>query len=503
MALLLGIDVGTSSVKALLFDPETAQTVAVAAQEYPIHKPTPDGAEQDPDDWWRAAIVVVKRATASAGRDDVAAISFSGQMHGCVLLDHDRRPMRPAIIWADQRSAAQVRQLIERVGAEHFTSIAGTLPAAGFLIATLAWLRQHEPKLLDKADRFVLPKDYVRLCMSGEVYTEVSDAASSAMLDIAQKQWSSELMQAAGVAEAICPPVLESLQPAGYLTASAAAALGLKAGIPLIAGCADQPAQSIGSGLIAPGAASVTIGSGGQVLAPLLTQHGRVPTDERLHVFNHAVPDTYYVLGAILSAGLALRWLRNLAGLQNAPNAYEILSAEAAVLPAGANGLIFLPYLSGERTPHMDPFARGCFVGLSYHHERGHLARAVMEGVSFALRQTLEISLSLAGAVQGVIAAGGGAESPVWRQMLADIFGLPLKKSLLAEQACIGAALIAGVGSVYYRDLHDACARVVRYSAPTEADESQHNRYNALYEQFLKLYPQLRGNMFELVHLGD
>ncbi len=499
MGLLLGIDIGTSSVKALLFDPDTSHTLAVAGQEYPIHKPTPDRAEQDAEDWWRATVIVIRRVVASVQRNDVSAIGFCGQMHGGVLLDANRRPVHPAIIWADQRSGEVCKTLIETIGAERFASIAGTLPAAGFMIATLSWLAQNEPHTLDKTQQFILPKDYVRLHMTEQIATDVSDAAATAAFDISQKQWSTELIQAAGLPEAIFPPVLASSAIAGYLTTKAADELGLAADIPVIVGCADQPAQAIGSGLIAPGLASVTTGSGGQVNVPLQPTNG-VPTDARLHVFNHAVPGMYYVLGAILSAGLALRWLRNLVGLQNVPEAYTILSAEAATLAPGADGLIFLPYLSGERTPHMDTFARGCFVGLSYHHGRAHLARAVMEGVAFALRQALEISLSLSRPVGSIIAAGGGAESEVWLQIQTDIFGLPLKKSLLSEQTCIGAALLAGVGIGYYRDFEDACSRVIRYGTPTEVNTAHQARYNALYEQYLTLYPQLRKNMFELAH---
>jgi xylulokinase len=500
MTLLLGIDIGTSSVKALLFDADHSRTLAVAVQEYPIHKPTPDRAEQNAEDWWKATINAVRQVIAQAGRHDVKAIGLCGQMHGGVLLDDRKQPVCPAIIWADQRSGEECKMLIEQIGAERFASIAGTLPAAGFIVATGAWLAKNSPDILEKTQHFLLPKDYVRFHMTGNLATDVSDAAATGAFDIAQKRWSGEILHAAELPEAILPPVLESSAIAGYLTIGAAAVLGLPSNIPVVTGCADQPAQAIGSGLIAPGLASVTTGSGGQVNVPLLPV-GSIPTDKRLHVFNHAVPDMYYILGAILSAGLALRWLRNLVGLQNEPNAYAILSREAATVPCGADGLIFLPYLSGERTPHMDAFARGCFVGLSYHHGRGHLARAVMEGVSFALRQALEISLSLGGQVESIITAGGGAESDVWRQIQTDIFGVPLKKSLLTEQTCIGAALLAGVGTQHYSSFHDACSYVVKYGVPTEVNLTHQSHYNALYEQYLKLYPQLRTNMFDLTQL--
>lgn len=509
MSLLLGIDIGTSSAKAVLFDPDTAQILAVAGHEYPLHKPAPDRAEQNPEDWWRATITIVRRLVVQAGRTDVAGISFSGQMHGTVLLDRAGQPLHPAIIWADQRSVAQIERLINTVGPERYAAIAGTLPAVGFQGATLAWLAQYEPALLNRTEQVILPKDYVRLRMTGHITTEVSDAASTGVFDIARQAWASEILAGAGLPERLFPPVLASTAVAGQLTASAAAELGLVAGIPVIAGCADQPAQAIGNGLIAPGLAAVTIGSGGQVFVPINPQGTTgtkenfppsvpsipsVPSDPRLHVFNHAVPEMWYVLGAMLSAGLSLRWLREMTGLSGQADAYPILSAEAAAVPPGADGLIFLPYLSGERTPHMDPLARGAFIGLSSYHGRGHLARAVMEGVALALQQILGISLGLGGQVERVIAAGGGAESAVWRQILADVLGLRLQQSLLTEQASIGAALLAGVGAGLYPDLGAACSRVVQYGPITEPDPVRHERYQELYDRFVALYPRLRDD---------
>jgi xylulokinase len=524
MRLLLGIDIGTSSAKAVLFDSETAQTLAVAGHEYPIHKPAPDRAEQNPEDWWQATVAVVRQVTTQARRTDVAAISFSGQMHGTVLLDQADVPLHPAIIWADQRSAAACTTLTHTLGAERYAALTGTLPAVGFQGATLVWLAQNEPALLARTHQVILPKDYIRLRLTGEIATEVSDAAGTGLFDITRQSWAVEILAKVSLRESLFPRVLASTAVAGQLTVQAAAALGLTAGIAVVAGCADQPAQAIGNGLIAPGRASVTTGSGGQVFVPSqpnqasrnsgdLAHRGpsaqgtegvkspRVPsvptvpslhTDPRLHVFNHAVPQMWYVLGAILSAGLSLRWLRQVTGLAEAADAYLILSAEAAAIPPGADGLIFLPYLSGERTPHMDPLARGGFIGLSSYHNRGHLARAVMEGVAMALRQTLEISLSLSGQVEWIIAAGGGAESAVWRQIQADVFGLPLQQSLLTEQASVGAALLAGVGTGVYPNLATACNQVVRYGPVTEPDRARYACYSELYARFIQFYPLLQ-----------
>lgn len=501
MALLLGIDLGTSSIKVILFDPDTAQTVAIANEEYRLSKPKPDWAEQNPDDWWQVTIRATRRALAAAGRDDVAAIGFSGHMHGATLIDAAQRPVRPAIIWADQRSAAQVDALINAIGADRYAQLCGTLPAAGFTAPTLLWLAQHEPQALKAAHYVLFAKDYLRLCMTDEVATEVSDAAGSGMFEVAAGRWAVDVVSAAQCRPELLPVVKQSSDIGGTLTQAAAQELGLRAGIPVTMGCADQPAQAVGNGIIALGLASVTIGSGGQVLVPIMPAADQpLRTDARLHVFNHAVPHTYYVMGAILSAGLSLRWLRNMLGMADDPNAYAILSREAAAVPAGAGGLIFLPHLTGERTPYMDAHARGAFIGLTAAHERGHLARAVMEGVAFTLRQALEISQSLGGVAERILGAGGAMDSDVWRGIVTDVIGLPLQKPLLTEQAGVGAALVAGVGVGIYNDFADACSRVVRYSDPSLPNATRVAFYNERYEQFITLYPKLKADFHQLRH---
>lgn len=499
MTFLLGIDIGTSSAKAVLFDVESSQIVAVAGQEYPIHHPAPDRAEQDPDDWWRATVSIVRQVTAGAEVERIVGISFSGQMHGTVMVGADHKPVAPAIIWADQRTGGTVSELVSLLGAEAYSATAGTLPAAGFMAVTLLWLKQHDPALLGRIHKVMLPKDYVRLRMTGEIATDPSDAAATALFNVTTRDWAANIINKAGLPANVLPDVRASVAVAGYLRAEAAAELGLKAGVAVMTGCADQPAQAVGNGLIKPGRGSVTTGSGGQVSIPFTRQPGEaLRTDPRVHVLNHAAPDTWYVLGAILSAGLSLRWLRDLVGLKGAADAYPLLSEEAAGVPAGADGLIFLPYLSGERTPHMDAQARGCFIGLSAHHTRGHLARAVMEGVTFALREALEISHELGATADTLIASGGAMESDLWRGIQADVFGLPLQRTLLKEQASVGAALIAGVGAGVYRDIEAACERTVRYRDVTEPNAANHARYDVLYAHFRELYPRLKGDFHRL-----
>ncbi|MEQ9032053.1 MAG: xylulokinase, partial [Aggregatilineales bacterium] len=495
MTILLAIDIGTSSAKAVLFDAEKSRLVGTAAQEYPIDKPAPGRAEQHPDSWWEAVTAIVPQVLAKTGisADRVRAIGLTGQMHGTVLLNATHQPVHPSIIWADQRTADEVKTLIDWFGAEGYASLTGTLPATGFMVASLLWLARHQPDILEKSRHVILPKDYIRLKMTGEIGTDISDAAATGVFDVANGRWAEAIITKMGIDGAIFPRVHGSADVAGRLTPQAAELLGLKAGIPVIAGCADQPAQALTNGLISPGIASVTTGTGGQVFVPLALKSGeKLPTDPRLHVFNHAMPDRWYTLGAILSAGSALRWLRGVTGLANTPDAYAILSAEAAQVNAGSDGLIFLPYLVGERTPHMDPQARGAFIGLSDYHGRGHLARAVMEGVTFALKQTLDMSLSLAGKVETIIVSGGAVESNVWRGIQADVFGVPLHKTTQPEQTCVGAALLAGIGSGVYTDYESAVGRVAVQGHITESNRQNHARYSALYDHFIDLYPHLK-----------
>lgn len=496
---LLGIDLGTSSVKAILIDAATGYLLAAAREEYPIHTPQPGYAEQDPFDYWRATVNAV-RAVLEAAPSQVAAIGIDGQMHGTVLLDAVGKPVRSAIIWADARTTEEPRRLLERV--PHWAQIAGTDPAAGFQCSTLAWLRRHDPFLLEEAFVIVLPKDYLRLRLTGTVGTDLSDAASTGLLDVRSGTWSEELLAAVGVARHVMPAIVPSHEVVGGLTSEAAAALGLPEGLPVVAGCADQPAQALGSGLAGPGVGSVTIGTGGQVFIPYRPQ-AELHTDPRLHVFNHAVPGLWYVLGATLSAGSSLRWMRNLFGLENMANAYERLSVEAGRIPPGADGLLFLPYLFGERTPHMDPMALGAFVGLQYRHERGHIARAIMEGVAFSLRDAVSLSVALGAGVDEMVMAGGGARSTVWQQIMADVLGVPLKRSIQEEQTAVGAALLAGVGAGFYPDALAAAALVQQYDAPVDPDPTAHAFYNELYAQYQAAYPALRATMYGLHGLAQ
>ena len=489
MPTLLGIDIGTSAVKAVLIDPE-GTVLGVAGCEYPIEQPLPGWAEQDPEAWWQAACDAVHGALAAAGAaHEVAAIGLSGQMHGTVLVSPAGRPVRPAIIWADQRSQAQVERATRQLGLRRLGRLAGNRLAVGFTASSLLWLLEHEPEALAASDKVILPKDYVRLRLTGEVATEVSDASATLLFDVARRCWSRELVTAWKVPHWLLPKVLESTAIAGELTREAADELGLRAGIPVVAGAADQACQAVGSGLIDPGLASCTIGTGGQLLTALTAP---TPDPElRLHTFCHAIPGRWYSMGAILSAGLSLSWFRE----HFAPGAsFEELAAEAAGIPAGCEGLLFLPYLAGERTPHFDPQARGAFVGLTLRHGRAHAVRAIMEGVCFALRDALEAMREFGPGPAQIVAAGGGGTSHPWQEILAAVLGLPVTVARGPERTAVGAAVLAGLGTGLYRDAVEARARTVRYAPPIEPRPDDVARYQELYHAYRGLYPALKGS---------
>ncbi|MFN8530974.1 MAG: xylulokinase [Anaerolineae bacterium] len=491
MSLFLGLDLGTSSLKAVLFDPDQRAVIGVGSEEYPILRPKPNYAEQDPDQWWQAAISATRRAIEQSGRSDISAIGFSGQMHGTVLVDAQGRPVHPAIIWADQRATVDdIGEMVDstRVGDGDYFRFTGALPCLGFMGATLYWLSRHAQEILAAAHHVMLPKDYLRFKLTGEIGTEVSDAASTGIFNIHEKRWMHEFLDTWGIPLGLFPPVAASSAVAGFVTREAADALGIAPGVPVVYGAADQPAQAIGNGLIAPGRMSITIGSGGQVFTPMRVGLGeQVKTDWRLMVFNHAVPDTYYAEAAILSAGLSLRWLRGIVGLEGHPDAYPILSAEAAPIPPGADGLRFLPSLIDERNPwarQATSLFGGGFSGLKLHHTRGHMARAVMEGVAFAIKEQVEIIQTMTEKPSSVIAAGGAMDSAVWRGILADVLDLPLTRSVMSEQAGLGAALIAAVGVGYWKTFEQACADVVRYGEVTEPDRAHAQSYAEQYQQW-------------------
>jgi len=480
---LLGIDLGTSGVKAVVTD-EVGGVLGTGMREIPMEVPEPNRAEQDPAGWWSSTVMAVRQALHEAGTNDIAGIGLDGHMHGGVLLDADLKPLGRAITWADQRAAELIPEIEAEIGVDTFLSVAGTRPAAGFMGPTLAWLRRHEPERLDATAIFVLPKDYLRMRMTGEAATDVSDASGTAMFDVAARTWSNDLVERLGASPDILPPLLDSADVAGPLTREAATELGLRAGIPIAAGCADQCAQAVANGLVGSRNGSVTLGTGGQIFvatdAPMADPQGRI------HTFCHAAPERWYQLGATLSAGLSLRWLRDRLRLQT-DNPYAALDRLAADVPAGADGLIFLPYLVGERSPIMDPQATGAFVGLTLGHRRAHLARAVLEGVAYSLRATRDAVLDAGAGCDQWLATGNGLGSPLWRGILADVFGEPLSYVDAPERTGLGAALIGGIGAGIYAGYDEASEAARPPLVMTEPDAERSGRYDDVYARYLRL----------------
>jgi xylulokinase len=493
MTYLLGVDLGTSSVKAALFESETLGLVATADRQYPVAHPRPGYAEQDPDGWWQAVMGAVRDVIDGRNPQQMQAIGLDGQMHGLVCLDADHKPIHPAIIWADTRAAEESQQL-----AILRKKVAATLPgppAAGFAAASALWLKRNRPSILRRTFAVLLPKDSVRLQMTGLLGTDPSDAAGSWLFDIETAGWAPGIAAYCGLRLDQLQPVSPSAHVAGRLTEKAAKALGLTAGIPVVTGCADLPAQALGHGVFNPGTALVTVGTGGQVISPLAA----IPPDpaEDLYIFQHAVPDRWYVQAAMLSAGLSLRWLRDLLGLRTQKGAFAHLSSLASSVPAGAEGLLFLPYLAGERTPHMDARAAGLFLGLRLHHQAGHLARAVMEGVGFALKQCLAL---VASERDQVILSGGVTQSETWCQILADIWARPIQvASAGVPRACLGSAILAGVGAGVYKNFNDALQKRAEPLITLHSKDPE--KYTRRYEQYLRLYSLLKDEMHQLT--GD
>ncbi len=488
-SLLLGVDVSTTATKALLVD-QAGAVVGVAASAYELSTPRPLWAEQDPEAWWRAARASIAEVVAATGVDpaSVRAVGLTGQMHGLVLLDEAGSVLRPAILWNDQRAAAECEAIRRRIGREELVRITGNDAFPGFTAPKLLWVREHEPELFRRVRRVLLPKDYVRYRLTGEYATDRAGAGGTLLLDLAARDWSDELLEALEIPAGWLPPTHEGPEIAGHLSVEAAAATGLTPGIPVVAGGGDQAAQAVGVGAVEPGAAALTLGTSGVVFAatgqPLTEPAGR------LHAFPHAVPATWHVMGVMLSAAGSLRWYRDtLAGGAD----YGALLEEASAVEPGCEGLVFVPYLCGERTPHADPFARGAFVGLTLRHRRGHLTRAVLEGVAFGLRDNLALMAEVGlGGVGELRLSGGGARSPVWRRILADVLGLDLVPVETAEGAALGAALLAGVGAGVWSSVAAACAAAVRLGEATPADPDAAAVYNPVYRRFRDTYPALR-----------
>jgi len=488
MSYFIGIDSSTTATKALLMD-EGGNIVAVGATEYGFETPKPLWSEQHPDLWWDGTAASIRKVLTMSGIDpkDVAGIGLTGQMHGLVLLDEEGAVLRPAILWNDQRTQAQCDTMRARLGKARLIQITGNDALTGFTAPKILWVQENEPDVWAKTRHILLPKDFVRLRLTDDYATDKAGAAGTQLFDIAKRDWSPEVLAAFEIPAAYLPQTYEGPQITGHLSAAAAAATGLPAGVPVMAGGGDQAAGAVGVGAVTPGIVSLAMGTSGVVFAG--TDAPVIEAEGRLHAFCHAVPGRWHMMGVMLSAAGSLRWYRDTL----APGVgYDDLLAPAANVPAGSDGLLFLPYLTGERTPHPDPDARGGFIGLTVRHTQAHLTRSVLEGVAFGLRDSFELMVDAGlGQIDQVRVAGGGARSPLWRQILADVLDTELVTVNTTEGAAFGAALLAGVGGGAFPDVDAAVSATVRVTSRVVpgADVATYARRYPLYTQ---LYPRLR-----------
>lgn len=492
---LLGVDVGTGGTRAVVIDTQGRVITARTAEHAHFDSPRSGWAEQDPRDWWRACCRAVRGVVndLERGAEGIAAVGFSGQMHGAVLLDAAGEVLRPALIWCDQRSDAEARELTELVGEERLITLTCNPALTNFTLTKLLWVRKHEPELFARFRRLLLPKDYVRMRLTGEHAMDVADASGTLLLDVARRRWSAEMAAVADIAPAVLPTLFESPDVCAAVSSEGAAATGLKPGTPVIAGAGDQAAGAVGLGVVAPGAVHATIGTSGVVFAS--TDRPAMDPRGRLHTFCHAIPGRWHVMGVTQAAGLSLRWFRDRFGISPADgrDPYDVMCDEAAAVPAGCDGVLWAPYLMGERTPHLDPNARAALVGLAANHGRGHVLRAVLEGVAFSLRDTFSIFAEMQVPVKAIRLGGGGARSTLWQQVQADVYGQAVDIVAAQEGAAFGAALLAGVGVGTWPSVEEACRDCVRVAAHVSPNPGNQAVLARQYERYRRLYPALRS----------
>lgn len=498
MGYLVGVDLGTSGTKTVLFDP-SGRALAGATAEYPLYQPEIGWAEQDPDDWWRAVCETIAAVIKKSGVNtrDIRALGLSGQMHGLVLLDRDGAVLRRSIIWCDQRTGRECDQIHERVGRERLIQITANPALTGFTASKLLWVRNHEPGIFERTAKVLLPKDYIRYRLTGEYATEVSGASGTQFLDVSRRAWSAEVLDRLGIPADWMPAVYESYEISGRLTRQAAALTGLPEGLPVAGGGGDQAAGAVGNGIVRAGVVSSTIGTSGVVFAH--TDSVRIDPGGRVHTFCHAVPGCWHIMGVTQGAGLSYRWFRDefcaveqVMARRLGVDPYKLMGEQARRAQPGCGGLIYLPHLMGERTPHLDPAAKGVFFGLSARHTRADMIRAVMEGVTYSLLDALCIIREMGVDASEVRASGGGARSPLWRQMQADMFGARVRAVESGEGPALGAALLAGVGAGVYGSVPEACDAAVRPGEEVQPDERSVRVYRRLYPIYRGLYAQLK-----------
>jgi xylulokinase len=488
----LGIDVGTSGTRAVLIDASGKIIASATAEHEPFCSPEIGWAEQSPADWWRASVAAIRAVLAieNVRAEEMGAISFSGQMHGSVLLDERDEILRPALIWCDQRTEAQCRRITEQTGAETLIKRVCNPAVTGFTLPKLLWVREHEPEIWRRVKTILLPKDYVRFRLSGDKASDVADSSGTLLFDVQKRCWSGEMLRDFEIDEKLLPSVFESIEITGTVSPVGAAETGLRAGTLIVAGAGDNAAGAIGMGVTRAGTTSATIGTSGVCFAvtdkPMLDPKGRI------HTLCHAIPNRWHNTGVTQAAGLSLKWFReNFAERKS----YDQLAEEAAEVSSGADGAIWLPYLMGERTPHLDPHARAALVGLTASHTRAHAVRAVLEGVAFSLRDSLEIFRELNVPVETIRLGGGGAKSALWRQIQADVYEQTIETIEAEEGAAFGAALLAAVGAGAWKTVDEACAETIRVKERVEPDAKSSEKLNRNYAAYKTLYQALRPAM--------
>ena len=487
----LGIDTSTTSSKALLID-ERGEVTAVASSPHTLQTPHPLWSEQDPLEWWNAASAGIRSVLEKAGigGESIAAVGLTGQMHGLVLLDEAGNVLRPAILWNDQRTQSQCDEIHQRIGKERFIQITGNVALPGFTAPKILWVKEYEPDVYAKAKHVLLPKDYIRYRLTGEYAMDKADGAGTVLFDLKSRSWSSEVLDALEIDPAWMPRTFEGPEFTGYITAEAASATGLRVGKPVVAGGGDQAAQAVGVGAVESGVVALTVGTSGVVFAT--TPSALIEPEGRLHAFCHALPDRWHFMGVMLSAAGSLQWYRDTLAQDMS---FDDLLKEAESISAGSEGLQFLPYLSGERTPHPDPLARGAFIGLTLRHSRAHMTRALLEGVAFGLKDSFRLIQNAGlGAITQVRASGGGTKGELWRQILASVLEAELVTVNTTEGAAYGAALLAGVGAGAWTDVESACKTVIKLTGSMMPDAAQVQAYRRAYPLYRELYPALKSS---------
>lgn len=504
MAYVIGVDCGTSGTKTVLFD-ECGKVIASKTIEYPMYQPKNGYAEQDPADWSNAMVNTIKAVMTQSGvsKDDVKGIGISGQMHGLVMLDKDGNVLRKSIIWCDQRTANEVEEMNQKLGEKKLIEITANPALTGWTAAKILWVKNNEPEIYEKCAHILLPKDYLRFILTGEFATEVSDASGMQLLDVPNRCWSDEVLSALNIDKSLLGKVYESCEVTGEITAKMAELTGLKAGTIVVGGAGDNAAAAVGTGVVEDGKAFTTIGTSGVVFAH--TSNISIDPKGRVHTCCAAVPNSWHVMGVTQGAGLSLKWFRDnfcaaekeTASLMGVDE-YYLMDKEAETVPVGANRLLYLPYLMGERTPHLDPDARGTFFGLSAMHTKKDMLRAVLEGVSYSLRDCVEVFREMNINVSDMMACGGGGTSPLWRSMLADLYNCPVKTVASKEGPALGVALLATVGAGIYSSVPEACKAVIKTDKTQEPIENNVPEYEKYYQLYREIYPALKASFKKL-----